>query len=195
MRRRLDVPDDTLVRIGRVRIEPRLSVRVADVGGGEEPDVERTALAWGDPIPVPVTALEVGRLGVGIEDLIVLPERDPPSVPSAVLATPDDVAAPNEAVAPRVSGLGRLTVVPAEDQPEARGSYPKLPSPSSDADAEDASAVVLRQLRYRTEPETPPKRRRRLLSFVSLFAALSSVAIFAVDLQLGVSELPHWLPS
>ena len=70
-----------------------------------------------------------------------------------------------------------------------------LPSPPSDADAEDASAAVLRQIRYRTDPETPPKRRRRLLSFVSLFAAVSSMAIFAVDLQLGISELPGWLPS
>jgi hypothetical protein len=200
MRRRLDVPDDTLVRIGRTRIEPRLSVQVAEVGAGEETEVEKSALAGVEALPVPATALEVAHRDVGIEDLIVLPQGDPPSVATALLVAPDErvtrlVAAPKETVAPRVSGLDQLTVVPAEDQAEPRGSYPLLPSPSSDADEEDASTVVLRQICYQTEPETPPKRRRRLLSFVSLFAALSSMAIFAVDVQLGISELPHWLPS
>jgi hypothetical protein len=181
MRRRLDVPDDTLVRIGRTRIEPRLSVHVVEVEVGDESEVEKNALAGGEPLPVPATALEIAPRTVGIEDLIVLPESDAPSVPPALLVAPDE-------------SVTRLAPAPT-DQDEPRGSYPRLPSPSSDADEEDASAVVLRQIRDRTEPEIPPKRRRRLLSFVSLFAALSSVAIFAVDLQLGISALPHWLPS
>ncbi len=197
MRRRLDVPDDTLVRIARMR----LSLHVAEVGVGEETEVEENPLAGCVPLPVPATDFEVAQRDVGIDDLIVVPESDPPTVASAFLAAPDEcvtrrlVAAPQETVAPRVSGLDHLLVVPAGDRAEPRGSYPMLPSPPSDADAEDASAVVLRQIRYRTDPETPPKRRRRLLSFVSLFAAVSSMAIFAVDLQLGISELPGWLPS
>jgi hypothetical protein len=200
MRRRLDVPDDTLVRIGRMRIEPRLPVHAAEFADGDETEVEKSALAGAEPLPVPATALEDVHRDVDIEDLIVLPEGDPPSFPPTLLVAPDEcvtrlAAAPKETVAPRVSGLDHPMVVPAEDQAEPRGSYPRLPSPSSDADEEDASSVVLRQIRYHTEPDTPPKRRRRLLSFVSVFAALSSMAMFAVDVQLGVSELPHWLPS
>jgi hypothetical protein len=202
MRRRLAVPDDTLLRIGRTRTEQRLSVHVAEVGCGEATEVEKDALAGGEPHPVLPRDIGVAHHDVGIEDLIVLPEDEPSSAPPAPLVTQDEgvtrpVAAPEDTVAPRVSGLDDLIVVPAEDRAEPRGSYPALPSPSTDADEEDTTAVVLRQIRYRIEPDAPAKRRprrRRLLSFVSPFAALTSMAIFAVDLQLGVSELPHWLP-
>jgi hypothetical protein len=202
MRRHLDVPDDTLVRIGLMPTESRLSVHVAEVGVDEELEVEKNALEGGEPLPAPAIALGVAHHDVGIEDLIVIPEDDPPSVPPTLFVAPDEgvtrrVAAPEETVAPRVSAPDDPIVVRAEDRAEPRGSYPALPSPSSDAVEEDVTAVVLRQIRDQIEPETPEKRRRRrrLLSFVSLSAALSSIAIFAVDLQLGISELPHWLPS
>jgi hypothetical protein len=202
MRRRLDVPDDALDRIGTTRIEPRLSVHVAEVGVGA--DVENSALAGGELPPAPAAALEVAHHDVGIEDLIVLPEDGSPSVPPAPLVAPEEgvmrlVASPKETVAERerLSGLDDPISVPAEDRAEPRGSYPMLPSPPSEADEEDVTAVVRRHIRHHPiEPERPAKRRRRrLLSVVSLFAALSSMAIFAVDVQLGVSELPHWLPS
>jgi hypothetical protein len=105
MRRRLDVPDDTLVRIARMR----LSLHVAEVRVGEETE-EENPLAGCVPLPVPATGFEVAQRDVGIDDLIVVPESDPPTVPSAFLAAPDEgvtrrlVAAPQETVAPRDSG-------------------------------------------------------------------------------------------
>lgn len=180
MRRRLAVPDGTLDRIGRTRIERRLSVHVAEVGVGEETELETSALVGVEPLPVPATALEVAHHDLGIEDLIVLPEDDPPSVSPTLLVVPDEgdarfVAAPEETVAARVSGLDDVIVVPIEDRTQPRGSYPTLPSPSTDADEVDATDLVLRQIRNRIEPEALAKRRRRrFLTFVSRFAALSS---------------------
>jgi hypothetical protein len=101
-----------------------------------------------------------------------------------------------EIVAARVSETDDVIVVPADDRVQQTRTYPALPSPSSDADEEDATDVVLRLIRDHIDNETPPKRRRRrLVSFVSLLAALSSIAIFVAHQQLGVSELPQWLPS
>jgi hypothetical protein len=203
MRRRLRVPDDTLARIAR-GIEPRMSVHVAEVDIDGETEAEENALAAGELAPMLASAVAVEHHDLGIEDLIVLPDEDPPSVPPTLLVVPDEgitqlVPEPDEIVTARVSGIEDSTVVPAEDraQPQSkRRTYPALPSPSSDADEEDATDVVLRVIRDHIEHETPPKRRRRwLLSFASLFAAFSSIAILAVQLRLGVYELPHWLPS
>jgi hypothetical protein len=202
MRRRLAVPDDTLERLGRERVEPRPSLHLAELGVADEAEAEESPPAGGEPLPPPASAREPAHEEGGIEDLIVLPEEDPPSVPAALLVASEEevtrrVAVPaEETLAARVSAPEDAIVVPIEDRAKPRGSYPALPSPSSDAGEEDATAVVLRQIRNRLEPEAPAKRRRRrLLSVVSLFAALSSLAMFAVDLQLGVYELPHWLPS
>lgn len=180
MRRRLAVSDDTLARIGSARIDPHVAIHVAEVELDEERDAENNAFAGGEPLPVLATALDVAHHDAGIEDLLVVPE-------------------PDEVVGFHVSEIDDLAAVSAEDRAEPQRtsrSYPALPSPPSDADEEDATEVVLRQIRDHIELEAPPARRRlRLLSFVSLVAALSSIAIFTAYLQLGVSELPHWLPS
>jgi hypothetical protein len=177
----------------------RLHVEVDDEG-----DAENDAFAGGDLLPLPATALAVVHHDAGIEDLILVPEDGVGSVPPTLLVVPDEggtglVAEPEEIVASRAFEIDDLAAVPAEDLAEpqgARGSYPALPSPPSDAAEEDATEVVLRQIRDHIELEpAPARRRRRLLSFVSLLAALGSIATFTVCLQLGVSELPHWLPS
>ena len=196
MRRRLDASDDTLARIGRMRVDPRVSIQVAEVEVDEETDAENNGVAEGEPLPVPATAVEVTQDDTGIEDLIVIPEDDLPSMPPTLPVVPDEgvtrlVPEPEEIVESRMSEIDDRVVAPAEDraQPQSTSrSYPALPSPPTDADEEDATEVVLRQIRDHIELETPPKRRRRrLLTFLSLFATLSSIAIFAVYAQLVVS--------
>ena len=185
MRRRLDVPDDTLARMGRMRIDPRLSIHVSEVGVDEVRETENNAFSGGELLPVHATAVGLAHHDAGIEDLIVIPEDDVPSVPPTLPVVRDEgvtrgLPEPEEIVASRVSEIDDLVVVPAEDRAQSqstRRSYPALPSPPSDADDEDATEVVLRQIRDHIVPETPPKRRRRrLLSLLSLFAAVGSIS-------------------
>jgi hypothetical protein len=169
-RRRLDVPDDAAARIGRLGIEPRLSVDVAEVGVEGEREVEQDASAGDEFPPVPAAAFEEEHGDLGIEDLIVIPEDDVRSVPPRLLMVPDDE--PEEIIiAARDSDAEDVIVVPAVGQAQPQSttrSFPPLPSPSSDADEEDATDVVLRLIRDHIQHETPPKRRRRrFLSFGS----------------------------
>lgn len=96
-------------------------------------------------------------------------------------------------------GVEDLIVPPVEEQaPVQSGSrmYPALPArPPGSPLEEDATDVALRQIREHMQPERPVRRkpRHRILSTVSVAAALSSVTLLAVDVQLGVVELPHWL--
>jgi hypothetical protein len=164
-RRRLDVPDDTAPSIGGLDIEPRLSVDVAEVG---VEGVEKDALAGDKLLPVPGAAFEEEHGALGIEDLIVIPEEDPQSEPPRLLIVPNDE--PEEIIAARDPDADDVIVVPADGRAQPQGtsrSFPPLPSPSSDADEEDATDAVLRVIRDHIEHEAPPKRRRRFLSFGS----------------------------
>jgi hypothetical protein len=78
--------------------------------------------------------------------------------------------------------------------------YPTLPSPVPGLGyREDASDAVLRRIRERRIEDhfddEPPKKtsRRSALRVVSVAAAWCSLVIFAVDLRLGLAELPGWL--
>jgi hypothetical protein len=199
LRQRLQAPDDTLARIGRTRIESHPSVHPADVAVEQEVKVAEGAPAQPEPLPVQV----------GIDDLLVIPTADANSAEPEEAATIEDAYA--ETSSPRLqetdlagahhpAGVDDLIVAAADEPAEtkrASRTYPPLPHPPDDADDEDATDVVLRQIRDHFEPEAPARRRRRrrLVSFVSLFAALCSTAVFAVDLQLGLLELPRWFPS
>jgi hypothetical protein len=171
MRRRLGVPDDTLGRIGRMPIGPRVSVHVAAVPVDEGREAQNNASAGDELLPMPATALEVAHHEAGIEDLIVRPENELPSLPPTLLVVPDErgtglVPETQESVASRVSEVYDPVVVSAEDgvQPQStHQSYPALPSPPSDADDEDATEAVLRQIRDQIGHETSPKRGRRRL--------------------------------
>ena len=167
VRRRLGVPDDTVARTGRMGSEPRLSFHVAEVGLDEETVGEGNAVDGGDAPPVPAAAM---HHDLGIDDLIVIPDDDLRSVPPLLVVVPTEVtqrvAEPQETVAQRVPDAGDAIVEPADARtqpPSTRRSYPALPSPSNDADEEDATDVVLRVIRDQIEHEAPPKRRRRLL--------------------------------
>ena len=174
VRRRLHVPDDTAARIGGMGIESRLSVHVAEVGVEGDTVEEKDALAGDEIPPVPAAAFEEEHGDLGIEDLIVIPEEDVRGVPPRLLMVPsDDVAQqvpePEEIVEAR--DADDVIVVPAADRAQPQnttGSFPTLPSPSSDADGENATDVALRLIRDHIQHETPPKRgRRRFLSFGS----------------------------
>jgi hypothetical protein len=168
-RRRLHVPDDTAASIGRMRIEPRLSVHVAEVGGEGEPDEEKDALAGDEIPPVPPVAFEEEHGDLGIDDLIVIPEDDLRSVAATLLMVPNEdvtqrVPEPEEIVAVGDSAADDLIVLPADGRAHAQStsrSFPPLPSPSGDADGESATDVALRRIRDHIQHETPLKRRRR----------------------------------
>ena len=170
-RRRLDVPHDTAASTGREGIELRLFVDVAavevEVEADGETEIEEDAVAGEEIVPVPAAALEGEHCYLGIEDLIVIPEDDLLSVPPMLVVVPnEDVTQrspePEEIVAPR--DADDVIDVPADGraQPQSTSqSFPPLPSPSSDADEEDATDVVLRLIRDQMEHKTPSKRRRR----------------------------------
>jgi hypothetical protein len=74
--------------------------------------------------------------------------------------------------------------------------YPALPAPAPGRSLrESASDAALRRIRehFEHEPEPPKKRSRRALSILSVAAASCSVAVFAVDVRLGLADLPGWL--
>jgi hypothetical protein len=152
VRRHLEVPEDTLTRLGRLRVESR-----PPASGPRE--IETSEPVFVDlETPGPEAGVGVAQHESGIEDLIVISEDEPPPSRST----------------------SRL--------------YPTLPAPPrGDAEEEDATDVVLRQIRDHFEVEAPARRRRRGLSVASLAAALCAVGIFAVDVQLGLYELPRWL--
>ena len=170
-RRRLGVPHDTAASTGREGIEPRLFVDVAavevEVEADGETEIEEDAVAGEEIVPVPAEALEGEHCYLGIEDLIVIPEDDLLSVPPMLVVVPnEDVTQrsrePEEIVAPR--DADDVIDVPADGRAQQQStsqSFPPLPSPSSDADEEDATDVVLRLIRDQMEHRTPSKRRRR----------------------------------
>jgi hypothetical protein len=173
-RRRLDVPDDPATSIGRLGSVLPLSVDVAEVAVEGDTKVEMDARA-GDEILVSAAAFEEEHSDLGIEDLIVIPDEDPQSAPPRLLMVPNDdvtqrVPEPEEIVPARGSDADDVIVAPADNQAQPQStsrSFPPLPSPSSDADEEDATDTVLRVIRDHIEHETPLKRRRRFLSFGS----------------------------
>lgn len=170
-RRRLDVPHDKAASTGREGIAPRLFVDVAavevEVEADGETETEEDAVAGEEILPVPAAALEEEHCYLGIEDLIVIPEDDPLSVPPMLIVVPnDDVTQrspePEEILAAR--DADDVIDVPADGRAQSQStsqSFPPLPSPSSDADEEDATDVVLRLIRDQMEHKTPSKRRRR----------------------------------
>ena len=160
VRRQLVVPDDTIARIERMRIDSRSSAHPDEVEGAPKPELDQIP-AQPELVPITAGAVEVGQRDVGIDDLIVVPTQH-------------------------------------VEQPETtRRYYPTLPSPPEGARFEDATDAVLRQIRDHFEPEPPTTQRRphRLLSLESTFAALASVAMYSVDVHLGLSYLPSWIPS
>ena len=118
--------------------------------------------------PVPATSFEKEHGDLAIEDLIVIPEDELRSMPPRLLMIPNDE--PQEIIAGRDSDADDVIVVPADGraQPQSTSrSFPALPSPSNDTHEEDATDAVLRVIRDHIQHETPPKRRRRFLSFRS----------------------------
>lgn len=176
VRRLIDVPDDTAARSERMSIEPRLSVRVAEVGVGRDP-VERTDALAGDQVPqVPAAAFEEEHGDLGVDDLIVIPEDDLRSTAATLVVVPNEdiaqrVPEPGEIRAAGDSDADDLIVVPADGRARLQSpsrSFPPLPSPSSDADGETETDVALRLIRNQIQHETRRKRRRRrFLSFGS----------------------------
>ena len=165
VRRRMGAPD-----IERMDIEPRLSAQV-DEGGLEPTEDEANAFEGDDPLPLPAAAMDVGHPDLGIDDLIVMPEDDLRDVPATLLLVPNEdvtqrAAEPEETVAELAPDDDDVIVVPTDGRTQPQGthqSYPARPSPSNDADEEDATDAVLRLIRDHIGRETPPKRRRRLL--------------------------------
>ena len=170
VRRRMGAPDDTLARVERMDIEPRLRAQVDEVERDEETGGEANAVAGGDPHSLPAFAIEVGHRDLGIDDLIVIPEDDLRNVPPALVVVPSKevtqrVVEP-ETFAELVPEVDDVIVVPAAGRTQPRSthqSYPTLPSPSDDADEEDATDAVLRLIRDHIGREAPTKRRRLLL--------------------------------
>jgi hypothetical protein len=97
------------------------------------------------------------------------------------------------------SDVQSVEVVPREEFAEIEhGSrmYPTLPAPAPGHSFRgDATDAVLRRISQRLglEVEPPKKPSRRVLSIVSSAAACCSLAMLAVDLRLGLWELPGWL--
>ena len=134
-----------------------------------------------------------------IEDLIVIPLEERPNPPKDLPVRTADTLTPGPPAFEPSAGIEDLIVVCDEDQTETKRTnrmYPPLPSPAEDAYAEDATDVVLRQIRDHLEPEPPADPPRlRLVSLVPILAAASALALLALDGQPGLSELPRWLPS
>ena len=198
VRDQLPVPDDTLTRLRRPR-------------GDEHPTTQPAGIAIAEHHhlgPAPPEELELG-----IDDLIVTTAEERsrterttngvyPQV-AALLAVSDKALPPDvpelekRPVATDL-GIDDLIVIPEGEHVEKEGSsrmYPALPTrPPADPYEEDATDVALRQIREHIEPDEATRPRHRKLDVVSVVAALSAAAILALDVQLGVLELPGWLP-
>jgi hypothetical protein len=201
-RQSLATPVDTLARLERLLAESRSPHRAAEGAMVENADADAPAL------PLASTMDAIPEYERGIEDLIATPADEPARsegtrgdpIPSPQRG-PDrherDTA--EELPMPRARvGIDDLIVVPAHQETRSDGrrrAYPMLPArPSGDGNEEDATDAALRRIRERLEAEPPMKPTRPVLSIVSVASALCSVAIFAVDLKLGLAELPRWFP-
>jgi hypothetical protein len=81
------------------------------------------------------------------------------------------------------------------DEP-TMSDYPVLPDLAAASVALEETDVALRKIREHMASEEPPRRRRRIRKgFIAAsgLGAVAALAVFAVDVQLGVATLPSWL--
>jgi hypothetical protein len=198
VRDRLPVPDDTLTQLRHAC--------------GDEHSATEPAGAIVEHHHVGPAPPEEPELG--IDDLIVITAEERPRTEgmtngaypqvAAILPARDTALPPNQPgwreMPPGRADLGidDLIVISEGEHVEKEGSsrmYPALPTrPPADPYEEDATDVALRQIREHIEPDEATRPRHRMLDVVSVVAALSAAAILALDVRLGVLELPGWLP-
>jgi len=152
-------------------------------------DVEPVVVALDVPAAPPV-ADEPSEL----PDYVVAPEEVPHDVGGST--TLFDVAP-----APAPEDVSELPdyVVRADDlvvdQP-VTSDYPVLPDLGEASVALEETDVALRKIREQfASEETSPRHRRLRRGFIAAsgLGAIAALAVFAVDLQLGVATLPSWL--
>jgi hypothetical protein len=161
-----------------------------------------------DPI---VVALEVPPAPPMVEDLselpdyIVAPEEsgdeigggtaflgvvlDPPAL-TEVSELPDYV------VLDEPLGVADVPEADASGAEPTTSDYPELPDLGASSEVLEESDVALRKIREQLASEAPSPRHRRLRrGFIAAsgLGAFAALAVFAVDVQQGVANLPGWL--
>ena len=90
-------------------------------------------------------------------------------------------------------------IVRADDvvlEEQTISDYPVLPDLGAASEALEETDVALRKIREHMASEEPSRRHRRVRKgfiAVSGLGAVAALAVFAVDVQLGVATLPGWL--
>jgi hypothetical protein len=168
------------------------------VEGGENVHVEAVAaeeiVLDVDPV---VVALEPSEL----PDYVVAPEEpNYPTYPSFLGGTLEEVVVdegpdlPDYVVVADPVETGPIVTVPVEEASPA-SDYPQLPDLGEASEALEETDAALRKIREHLGSDESDQRRRLRRGFTVLsgLGAVGAVAVFAVDLRLGVVALPGWL--
>lgn len=173
--------------------------------------VEPVVVALESPAPPPA----VDELS-DLPDYVVLPEEaadeavlgarlaeDPaesyPTFPAFLDVVPEAPAADDGSHLPDYVVLSdseiRTDAASAVDEASERSDYPVLPDLGEVSEILEESDAALRKIREQIGSDPSERRRhlRRVFTVASGLAAVAAVALFAVDVELGVVAPPGWL--
>ena len=170
-----------------------------------------------DVVELPEYVVPHDDVALDVEPVVVaLDIAAAPPVVDELPELPDYVIAPEELPNEIEEGTAFLDVASAPPAPDevldlpdyvvraddlvveepSTSDYPVLPDLGEASEALEETDVALRKIREQLASEEPSPRHRRLRrGFVAAsgLGAVAALAVFAVDVQLGVATLPSWL--
>jgi hypothetical protein len=179
-------------------------------------DVDEGDAAVDNADELPEYVVPHDEVDLDVEPVVVTLEAPPATPVAAELSKLPDYVVATEEMADDVGGGAAFLDVADPPAPEdvsdlpdyivraddlvleepTISDYPVLPDLAAASVALEETDVALRKIREHMASEEPSRRRRRVRKgFIAAsgLGAVAALAVFAVDVQLGVATLPNWL--